>query len=601
MKGLDYMKTKKLLKNISLFLVVYAFLVCFYLLVSPGIGPHTVGLHMRRFILAAFVCVLPYYLFKKRNFVFSPPEITISLLWTTVFPLTAYLTHCKTASSLSYPYDVAIGAYMFCTLILIKALFTNYLSLVYKKIFAVFYIILQLFLFCIPISNILYYALFDAPIDSTSMMVLMQTNISEAIEYISSIPILIVITGIIIILSFLYILYRFNFKNIFSINIPTLGKRKLYFCFLLLPIGIYYTFFSLFPRTAIIKTAIDTNSYFNSTQIYKTARHNILQNLHVEKNISTDKPHTIILVIGESANRDYMHAFNSNLDNTTPWLSSHRNDFLLYSNAYSCAWNTVPALEHALTEANYYNNKPFNQSVSIIDIAKEAGYKTYWYSNQGKIGIYDTPISLVAETADISHWGTTDTPHDLGLLPYLKNINKNENNFIVLHLIGSHIDYNNRYPQEYQKWTGPNVKGRVADYKNSLLYTDKVLQSFFEYAQQNLNLDAFIYCSDHGADPTRSRNANENRILALRIPMFIYLSDAYKTTNPDITQNLSAHKNEFFSNDLLYNLVCGIFNVQSNHLEENESLTSSNYKFNIKNLKVGLGQKNVQDDPDLKL
>ena len=83
--------------------------------------------------------------------------------------------------------------------------------------------------------------------------------------------------------------------------------------------------------------------------------------------------------------------------------------------------------------------------------------------------------------------------------------------------------------------------------------------------------------------------------------MFIYLSDAYKTTNPDITQNLSAHKNEFFSNDLLYNLVCGIFNVQSNHLEENESLTSSNYKFNIKNLKVGLGQKNVQDDPDLKL
>ena len=368
-------------------------------------------------------------IYLKNAISFSPPpEITISLLWTTVFPLTAYLTHCKTASSLSYPYDVAIGAYMFCTLILIKALFTNYLSLVYKKIFAVFYIILQLFLFCIPISNILYYALFDAPIDSTSMMVLMQTNISEAIEYISSIPILIVITGIIIILSFLYILYRFNFKNIFSINIPTLGKRKLYFCFLLLPIGIYYTFFSLFPRTAIIKTAIDTNSYFNSTQIYKTARHNILQNLHVEKNISTDKPHTIILVIGESANRDYMHAFNSNLDNTTPWLSSHRNDFLLYSNAYSCAWNTVPALEHALTEANYYNNKPFNQSVSIIDIAKEAGYKTYWYSNQGKIGIYDTPISLVAETADISHWGTTDTPHDLGLLPYLKNINKNENN-----------------------------------------------------------------------------------------------------------------------------------------------------------------------------
>lgn len=57
-------------------------------------------------------------------------------------------------------------------------------------------------------------------------------------------------------------------------------------------------------------------------------------------------------------------------------------DFTLFTNAYSCVWYTVPVLEHALTESNFYNNKPFNESISIIDMAKKAGYKTYWFSNQ---------------------------------------------------------------------------------------------------------------------------------------------------------------------------------------------------------------------------
>ena len=82
--------------------------------------------------------------------------------------------------------------------------------------------------------------------------------------------------------------------------------------------------------------------------------------------------------------------------------------------------------------------------------------------------------------------------------------------------------------------------------------------------------------------------------------MFVYLSDAYKNANPEIAQNLAAHQKAYFSNDLLYNLVCGLFNVQSNHLEESESLTSAKYKFNIDNVKAGLGTKNIKDDPALK-
>ena len=125
------------------------------------------------------------------------------------------------------------------------------------------------------------------------------------------------------------------------------------------------------------------------------------------------------------------------------------------------------------------------------------------------------------------------------------------------------------------------------------------MQDYFEYAKNNLNLSAFIYFSDHGTDPNRSRDPDETKFIGLRIPLFIYLSESYKENNPNISSTLSSNQNKFFSNDLIYNLVCGILNIKSNHYNEEESLASPKYKFNIENTKAGLGTKSVKDDPYL--
>lgn len=116
-----------------------------------------------------------------------------------------------------------------------------------------------------------------------------------------------------------------------------------------------------------------------------------------------------------------------------------------------------PFTEHALTESSFYNDKKFNESVSIVDIAKKAGYKTYWFSNQGHCWVADTPITLVAETADVAKWTNQNIqtdPYDESLLGFLDLVNPNENNFIILHLMGSHIEYRNRYPYTFQQWVG---------------------------------------------------------------------------------------------------------------------------------------------------
>lgn len=586
----------KYLKNILFFIIAYVFIFGFYLYVSPNIGDHAFGLHSRRFIPAALACIFPYILFKEFNIKNFKMELVLSILWMVTSPYFAYLGSLKSGGNPSFPYDVATGPYLFSTLVFAKILIQKYFNNILVKIF---YYTLQLLLFTVPVFHSIYFIMFNHSMSSNGMMVIFQTNPAEALEYLSSVKLQYILPVVLLLVIFASTVIK-NLRSSEILPNYNFSKNKLIISCIILPVVGYYTLFSLIPRTQFVKTAMSTQGYFNAVEQYSALHSEVLKDLHVESigGVFNSSPNTIILVIGESATRNYMKAFYNNNDETTPWLSSKKEEFLLFKNAYSCAWNTVPALEHALTEANYYNDKEFNRSVSIIDIAKKAGYKTYWFSNQGKIGIHDTPITMVAETCDVAKCGGTSR-YDEGLLTHLKTVNPNEKNFIVMHIMGSHIDYNHRYPQEYQIWTDPDTTGRVADYKNSLVYTDKVLQDYFEYAEKNLNLSAFIYFSDHGTDPNRSRDPDETKFIGLRIPLFIYLSDDYKQNNQQTANALAANKDKFFSNDLIYNLVCGILNVKSNHYNEEESLASSKYKFTIENTKAGLGTKIVKDDPHL--
>lgn len=588
----------KYLKNIFIFLLVYIIIFGFFLFVTPNMDSHALGLHSRRFIPATLACILPYILFKEFNIKNFKVELLLSLLWAITSPYIGFIASKINGGNPCFPYDVATGAYLFSTLAFAKILIKNFFDFTTVKFT---YYLLQLLLFIIPFFHIIYYIKFGHSMSANGMMVIFQTNPAEALEYLSSLNWQYLASTFILLITFILIIFN-NLSSAKFLPGYIITKKNLIISCIVLPVVAYYTFFSLIPRTQFINIAINTREYFKAVEEYGTLHNEVLKDLQVESNGKTlsSSPSTIIMVIGESATRNYMKAFNNNNDETTPWLSANKNEFLLFNNAYSCSWNTVPALEHALTEANYYNNKEFNHSVSIIDIAKKAGYKTYWFSNQGRIGIYDTPITMVAETCDVAKWGG-DSHYDEGLLMHLETINPDEKNFIVMHIMGSHIDYHQRYPKKYQIWTDPDTSGRVADYKNSLVYTDKVLQDYFEYAKNNLNLSAFIYFSDHGTDPNRSRDPDETKFIGLRIPLFIYLSESYKENNPYITAALSANQNKFFSNDLIYNLVCGILNIKSNHYNEEESLASPKYKFNIENTKAGLGTKSVKDDPYLNI
>lgn len=112
-------------------------------------------------------------------------------------------------------------------------------------------------------------------------------------------------------------------------------------------------------------------------------------------------------------------------------------------------------------------------------------------------------------------------------------------------------------------------------------------------------MDAMIYFSDHGSDPLKLRDPDNPDFIGLRIPLFVYLSPSYKDAHPKISQTLNQNSEQFFSNDLIYNLICGILDIRSNHYNESESIASPFYKFNKNDIKTDEGKQLVKNDPYL--
>lgn len=581
---------KRFFKYLYYCALTFCSLFAIYYITTPKAEDSAFLFFYKTFLGAALTTPLPFFLNQNYNWKSSTNEICIGLSW--IF--TAPFLHRFTFGSAGLVDDIAAGAYAFSLLILIKWYLHRYLHHFLANILV---FVLQLLTLLPPLLNITYFAIYKQPLSINAMMAIMQTNPLEVKEYFLSLSIYIIIPFVLILFAFTMLFrtqIRANNKAYCFDDFP-LPKMAIFI--ILVPTMAFLAFFKVFMNTNIIDNTFQAYNYFASVNTYRENRIELLKNLHITNNNATIHPHSIILVIGESASRDYMHAFTPITENTTPWLSENKEKFILFSNAYSCAYSTIMSLQHALTAANYYNKKSFTECASIIDIAKAAGYKTYWFSNQGKIGKFNTPITLIAEQSDKSHWLNSDEKYDGKLIQLLDKVNPEENNFIVFHLMGSHAFYSSRYPKEYQVWKNPNYTGGVEDYKNSILYTDHVLKSIFEHAQGLFNLASLIYFSDHATDPTILRDPDSSDFKNLRIPLAVYLSDSYKKERPKIASLLEQNKNKPFSNDLLYNLLCSIIDIESNYFDESESIASPKYKFDFSNVKTNYGKAFVKDDP----
>lgn len=587
-------------------LLLYILIFFFYSNISKGLGKKAFYLQMRRFLPCILAVTFPPLLFNttiiSQHFIIP---ILIGTAWIITYPTLYFLTNKTKSVSFSYHLDIVFGLYLTTFLISLQILLQIYSF--YNQLVVFILSLLEFILLLIPITQYIYFFLYGTCISSTGMMALQQTDKNEALEFLNFLSTKLKLFTFFIIFCFFSLILYSNYQ-LTHLNYPEYSHS--YASYILIALTLFLLFYlwangsrGVFYRTGIVELFIDVKTYFKEATKYRNYHKENFSNLIVEINNKENitMPHSIILVIGESASRDHMSLFSNYLRDTTPWLSSHKEDhrFFLFPNAYACWTQTVPVLERALTECNQYNNKNFNESFSIIDIAKKANYITHWYSNQGFIGSADTQITLVAETATNAKWTQQDSSKkqfDNILLDYLQEVDPNKNNFIVLHLMGSHDNFQTRYPKDFTIWGTSGKYNLIDNYDNSLAFTDKVLEEIYNFANKKLNLQAMIYFSDHATVPDKRRQPDFSGFATVRIPMFVYLSENYQLQNPVVSANLRNNISKPFTNDLIYDLICNIIDISSNHFDQSQSIASSNYRFNKDTLTTNLGRTPLSKD-----
>lgn len=509
--------------------------------------------------------------------------------------------------------EVSTPIYLFITCLTAAWLLPGKFRILARGICAFFLVLYAL----VQFTYIGYFTVTKALVSVNMMLAMAQTNLSEAISYMDvNLPagyLLGGVVGLLMLGGFLFWLSRHSFKPL-----PTETKVGWLFVAILFFINCGLTALSL-GDTRIARVSYESYETLKSFGTYQSILEE-RRKLQVADPLLLERLRSVpdgiyVLVIGESLTRDHMGVYGYER-NTTPFQALFYQDphYVFFNHAYSCYTQTVQVLTCALTEKNQYNGMNLSKAYSIIDLARDAGFETTWISNQSRFGIWDTPIGAIGSACDNQYWinqyvGTdvVTKDYDSALVSYLRKINpQHRRQLIVIHLMGSHISYWDRYPTEFYKWPTHPDKERsteevmVDEYDNSVLFNDYVIASIMNEAVHYLHADGVVYFSDHGEEVTATpgHNADQFNFMMVRIPFWVYTSEAYDRAHGVTREMMERQRNTPFSNDMIYDTLMGLMGITVTHYDETCDLFSSRFNKHTQSLMTMYGNVMIADDKE---
>ena len=297
-----------------------------------------------------------------------------------------------------------------------------------------------------------------------------------------------------------------------------------------------------------------------------------------------------IFVIGESVRKDYLNAYGFPLNNT-PFMSSANGQ--LWTQFLSPGPNTFTSVMRLIT-LNDGINIELNNNINTL--AESAGVETFWISNQGRMGEFDTGISSIANYANHVSFTRSGSYrdsniHDSTLLPSIQEalVSSHNSKLIVVHLIGSHPRFCERIEDEVDfDFNGD----KISCYIESIKQTDTLLSNIDQMAQkQKLPYD-LLYVSDHGlGHRDNGQNLRHDSAVkqAYEVPLFV-TGSSFKSR--EIVQST---RNGF----VLIKAISELMNVSSQRLDSLPSFFSSYEEAPMVNNGEGklIGLDELRNDP----
>ncbi|MDF5794850.1 phosphoethanolamine transferase CptA [Pseudomonas aeruginosa] len=174
-----------------------------------------------------------------------------------------------------------------------------------------------------------------------------------------------------------------------------------------------------------------------------------------------DTPRTLVLVIGESTSRKHMSLYGYPRE-TTPQLdalkAANRN-LTVFNNVVASRPYTIEVLQQVLTFADQEHPDRFLTDPSLMNLMKQAGYKTFWITNQQTMTKRNTMLTTFAQQTDAQFYLNNQRSQNASqldgavLAPFAKVLDDPApKKFIVVHLLGTHMNYKYRYPADYARF-----------------------------------------------------------------------------------------------------------------------------------------------------
>ena len=321
----------------------------------------------------------------------------------------------------------------------------------------------------------------------------------------------------------------------------------------------------------------------------------------------------IVLVIGESYNKHHSQLYGYQKPTTPRQVALEAEGSLVKFTDVVSTWNlTSYVFKHlfslyAVGDSGEWCDKPL-----FPEVFRKAGYHVTFITNQfepkAKEAVYDFSGGFFLNDPELSQRqfdsrNTRTHRFDDGVIQEFDKVRKESGarsqepgDLVILHLMGSHMDYRARYPQKMQTVFTPQMYDRpelndkqkqiLAHYDNSLLYNDSILAAV---TQRFADKDAIvIYVPDHGEEIFdgspymygRMHGANIDYRLArneMEIPFWIWSSPIYRENHPYGWQAIQNAKDRPLMIDALPHLLLYLGGISTPLYREELNVISPEY------------------------
>ena len=313
--------------------------------------------------------------------------------------------------------------------------------------------------------------------------------------------------------------------------------------------------------------------------------------------------HIVVFLIGETSRYDHWQ-INGYERPTSPCMMARREEIISFDSCFSVANLTTVSVPYILSRATPDEPRQYYHETSVVDAFHEAGYHTAWIADQSFNNEF---LMRIANGCDFAKYvaddGTQETFTDTVLLAPLRQVlmRQNTNDLIVLHSLGCHFKYSERYPDAYQHFT-PDMKGiniiemfrsvdedvtgfarlrpenlavlqnlksiLINSYDNAICFTDYFIDRVIRELEATGRPAVLVYVGDHGENLLDDeRNMFLHGTFAgssyeYHVPLFVWTSPEYAATHTAQINAMKANSAKCISTMTLFHSLLDLGDIR---------------------------------------